>query len=169
MGRKAVEINLTVRLRDILESMLSMRQLEKHFHDRVLIIVRSAQGMLNKAIAIELGCNPRKVGIWRNRWSERTKTLCLTSDENGKALSDQLVIVKIKELLSDEPRSGSPGKITEEIWLRLQTLACQSPKDYGLPFTVWTHQELSVQAKRMGISISPSRYGVLLKKRITAP
>lgn len=164
MGRKAVEINLTDRLVGIMESMLSKRKLEKHFYDRILIIVRSAQGMQNKSIAIELGCDPRKVGIWRNRWSEGTKTLCLTSDENGKELSDSLVEANIKELLSDKPRSGSPGKITEEVWMRLQSLACQSPKDYELPFTVWTHQELSTQAKRMGISISPSRYGVLLKK-----
>lgn len=168
MGRKAVVIDLTDRLRNIMETMLSQRQLEKHLHERLLIIIKSAQGMFNKAIAKELGCNARKVGLWRNRWSEGSQADCFTLDENGKELSTKQVIAKIKELLSDAPRSGSPSKITEQIWLRLQALACQSPEDYGLPFSVWTHQELSAQAKRMGIIISPSRYGVLLKKRIKA-
>ncbi|NOY96712.1 MAG: hypothetical protein GXO81_10150 [Chlorobi bacterium] len=47
-------------------------------------------------------------------------------------------------------------------------LACEPPQDHGLPFTVWTHKELAAQAKKMGIDISSSYYGILLKKRITA-
>ena len=74
---------------------------------------------------------------------------------------------KIKEILTDLPRSGSSSRITNSEKDRLIALACESPQNHGLPFTVWTHKELSAQAKKMGINISSSYYGILLKKRIT--
>ena len=75
---------------------------------------------------------------------------------------------KIKDVLSDNPRSGSPQRITDTERLRIQTLACESPKDYGLPFTNWTHQSLSDVCKSLSIEVSRSQVGVILKKRLTA-
>ena len=72
-------------------------------------------------------------------------------------------------VLSDAPRSGVPRKFTDSQIVRLQALACERPENYGLPFTAWTHVELAKQEKKIGIDISPSRFGVILKKRFTAP
>jgi len=46
----------------------------------------------------------------------------------------------------------------------LQALACEIPQKYDLPVTVWTHELLSAQAKKKGITISPAHYGRILKK-----
>ena len=100
---------------------------------------------MNKDIAEELGSGIRKVALWRKRWYDRTKGIDITLDENGESLSDKKVVKRIYDLLSDSPRSGSPARITEEEIIRLQTLACENLADYGHPFTVWTHKELSKQ------------------------
>ncbi len=168
MGRKAQKIELSDRLHSLMEREILKHQLERHFYERILIILKSAEGHANKDIANELGCDCRKVSSWRNRWYERMVKFDIVVDENGEAVSDKVVIDKIKALLSDNPRSGCHPRITENELIRLQALACESPEDYGLPFTVWTHQELSKQAKKLGIEISPSRYGVLLKKQFTS-
>ncbi len=166
MGRKAVKIVLTNRVEVLIEKEVKRRQLEKHFYERFIIVLRSARGMSNKAIAKELCCNYRKVSMWRNRWTESTENFDITLDEDGSLLPDRNIIERIKNLLSDRSRSGCPSGFTEEDLIRLQSLACENPQTYNLPFTNWTHKELSKQAAKIGINISPSWYGILLKKRL---
>lgn len=164
MGRKAKAIELSDRVSQLLKESLSKRQISKHIYERIYIVVRSSARQMSKDIAKELGCDGRKVSLWRTRWHHRTKGIDITLDENGERLSDKKVMERVHELLSDAPRSGSPARITEQEKIRLQALACENPEDYGHPFTVWTHKELSKQAEKLGIKISPSRYGVILKK-----
>jgi hypothetical protein len=168
MGRLAVKIELSEKILFLLKQESNKRKLEKHFHDRFRIIILCSEGIQNKDIVLQLSYDCRTVGIWRNRWYDRTKDKDITLDAEGKELSDIAIISRIKEILSDNYRSGCPPRITEQMWSRLQALACDKPENYGLPFTTWTHEELSKQAKRLGIDICPSHYGVLLKKRITS-
>lgn len=169
MGRKAVRLELSSEIFELLKQECQKRKLEKQYYDRFQILLLCSQGLENKSVAEKLGCDCRKVSLWRNRWVERTSVYDLTIDEDGNLLSDVAIIQKIKEILSDNFRCGCPAKITEKEWAKLQTLACESPEKYGLPFTTWTHVELSkAAAVHLGISISPSRYGVLLKKRFTS-
>jgi transposase len=86
-----------------------------------------------------------------------------------KKNSESYLLRGVKSVLSDAPRSGSSCKISIEEKIRLQALACQSPADFGFTFSTWTHVELSKQAEKMGIKISSSHYGRILKKRFTAP
>ena len=124
-----------------MEGELSKRQIEKHIYERIFIILKSAEGYLNKDISEELGCDKRQVGIWRKRRHIRTEELDITIDADGKTVSDSVIVEMIQGLLSDNPRSGCPARITEEELVRLQALACERPADYNLPFTVWTHQQ----------------------------
>ena len=164
MGKKASPIELSDRVSKLLNQSLSKHQISKQLYERIYIVVRSAADQMNKDIAKELGSGIRKVALWCKRWYDRTQSIDITLDQNGEPLSDNKVVERIYDLLSDLPRSGSPPRITEQEIVRLQALACENPEDYGHTFTVWTHQELSKQAEKLGIKISPSRYGVLLKK-----
>lgn len=168
MGRKAAPIELSDRVSKLLNQSLSKYQITKQLYERIYIVVHSASGQMNKDIAQELGCGVKKVSLWRRRWHDRTQGVDITLDEKGDTLSDKKVQERVYDLLSDSLRSGSPPRITEEEIVRLQALACEKPEDYGHAFTVWTHQELSKQAEKLGIKISPSRYGVILKKRVTS-
>lgn len=164
MGRKALPIELSDRVEQLLKESLSKRQISKHLYERIYIVVRSSEGQMSKDIAKELGCDGRKVSLWRRRWHDSTQGIDITVAEQGDSLSDKKVMERVYDLLSDAPRSGSPPRITVEEIVRLQALACENPEDYGHPFTVWTHNDLSKQAEKLGIKVSPSRYGVILKK-----
>lgn len=102
---------------------------------------------------------------WRKRWQyNQERLLKLESTYDGKQVSDNDLLNEYKKILSDMPRSGSPGHLTEVDIALLQALACESPEKYGLPVTAWTHELLSEQAKKKGIKISPAHYGRILKK-----
>lgn len=167
MGKPAKLLRVSVRVLALMKQEVNRKHLEKHYNDRMQIIIKSSQGIQSKDIAIYLGCDVRKVAHWRNRWNFTPEVSgAFEQGNDGSGVSDHVLIKKIKSLLSDQPRPGKPSGLSDQDIVRLQALACENPEDYGLPFTVWTHIELSKQAKRMGIKISPSWYGVLLKKRI---
>lgn len=167
MGTEAKKIRLSPRVLGLLEHEVNRKQLEKHYYERMQIILKSNEGLKTKDIASILGIDIQKVARWRNRWDFTLEdSLAFEQGEDGNGVSDKKLLEKIKSLLSDHPRPGHPPKLTDSDIVRLQALACEKPEDHGLPFSAWTHIELSKQAKKIGIEISPSWYGIILKKRI---
>lgn len=168
MSRLAVKTTVSRRVEELLLMSIRKRNIEFHYQRRMNIIYQSSLGMQNQDIASEMQCSPVTVRKWRKRWVvfETVITQLEAEIDNGTANKIDL-LYKIKEILSDMPRTGSSTRITNSEKARLVSLACELPQDHGLPFTVWTHKELSAQAKKMGINISASYYGILLKKRIT--
>lgn len=69
-------------------------------------------------------------------------------------------------ILKDKPRSGAPRVITSAQESLLMALACESPQDYGIIRTNWSHQTLAQVAieKEIFESISSRYVGKLLKK-----
>jgi len=170
MSRKAVQITVSERVGELLKSSVQKRNIESHYQKRMNIIYLSSQGKENQYIAEEINCSPVTVRKWRKRWKSFEDVIEQTEKGIDNNTANKIdLLYKTKEILSDLPRSGSSARITDAEKDRLVALACESPQDHGLPFTVWTHQELSAQAKKMGINISPSYCGILLKKRIEAP
>lgn len=170
MSRKAVQIEFSPRVKDLIEKELNRHQIENHYAKRMRIIYHSVSGNTNQDVGQIVGCLEKTVRKWRKRWKLNQDILKEFEQGHGKTqVKDKDLMDKIKEILSDSPRSGAPPRITELEIVRLQTLACEHPEKYGLPFTVWTHVDLSKQAKKMGIEVSPAHYGRLLKKRITSP
>jgi len=168
MSRQALQITVSKRVEDLLISSIKKRNIESHYQKRMNIIYQSSLGKENQDIAKEMKCSPVTVRKWRKRWKTFESAIEQIEMELDSQTANKVdLLYKIKEILTDLPRSGSFSRITNSEKARLVALACESPQDYGLPFTVWTHKELSAQAKKMGINISSSYYGILLKKRIT--
>jgi len=169
MLKKALEIKVSERLKELLCLEMNKSQLGKHYYNRMRIIYNSCLGYSNYYIASITGITIRTVRKWRKRWRERQDYI-LEFEQMGHPgkCSDLDLIREVKLLLSDLPRTGSTSRITGSEKIRLQALACEPPEDYGLPFTNWAHIELSKQAGKMGIKISSSYYGKLLKKRFTS-
>jgi len=133
------------------------------------IVYQSSLGKENQDISKEMKCSPVTVRKWRKRWKIFESVIKQIEKElDNKTANKVDLLYKIKEILTDFPRSGSSSRITNSEKDRLIALACELPQNYGLPFTVWTHTELAAQAKKMGTTISPSYYGILLKKRATS-
>ena len=169
MSRKAVQIAVSKQVEELLISSIKKRNMESHYQKRMNIIYLSSLGKQNQDISRELDCSPVTVRKWRKRWKTFEGVVRHTEkDIANKAGNKVDLLYKIKDILTDLPRSGSSSRITNSEKDRLVALACELPQDHGLPFTVWTHKELSAQAKKMGIDVSSSYYGILLKKRTTA-
>jgi transposase len=169
MSRQAVQITISKRVEELLKSAIQRRNIESHYKKRMNIIYRSSLGNENQDIAKEMNCSPVTVRKWRSRWKTYESVIRqMEMDIDSKRSAKVNLLKKIKEVLTDLPRSGSSSRITDSEKDRLISLACQVPHDHGLPFTVWTHKELSAQAKRMGMNICSSYVGILLKKRVTS-
>ena len=165
MSRTALPISVSPRATQILQKAVNQRILEKHYTERMKIILLSNLGKRNMDIASQLTICVDTVMKWQKRWRVSQENLLkLESHYDGKQVSDNYMLKEYKKVLSDLPRSGSTGHLTEVDIALLQTLACEPPEKYGLPVTVWTHELLSKQAKKKGITISPAHYGRILKK-----
>lgn len=169
--RAALSIKILPRTGSILTKELNRRQLPGHFRLRMQIIALSGIGKQNKDIAVELGCGVATVRRWRKRWYKQQKKLELFENGNGNEppATEKKLLELIKETLTDEKRIGAPCSITETEVNRLVALACEPPGKYGYPVTHWTHGLLSAQAIKMGIQVSPTHVGRLLKKRLASP
>jgi transposase len=67
--RIAVAITLTDAERAMLTKAVRGRSTEARLVLRAKIVLAAAKGLENKVIAAELGCTPRTVGTWRNRFA----------------------------------------------------------------------------------------------------
>ena len=165
MSRTASPISVSPRAAQIIQKAKNQRIFEKHYAERMEIILLGNSGKRNMDIANQLSICVDTVMKWKNRWRDRQGVLLkLESDYDGGQVSDNYLLKEYKKVLSDLPRSGSTGHLTEADIALLQALACEAPGKYCLPVTVWTHQLLSEQAKKKGITVSPAHYGRILKK-----
>jgi len=154
MGRRAPSIELLPRQRAILEELGRCRTLERRLAERVQMVLGCAEGKTTVAMAKLLNVDGQRVTRWRLRFAAFHDKLAAVTTED---VSDDDLKSAIVDLLSDEERSGCPGKFTAEQLAQLVTLACQEPKELGLPVTHWTPRELALCAQQLGIveSISP--------------
>jgi putative transposase len=125
------------------------------------MILLAFEGLSNEQIAEQVGCERHAVGPWRHRWANHFDRLILVECcEKPSALLEA-----IQELLSDLPRSGSPGKFTAEQVTQILAVACEEPEKSGRPVTHWTPRELADEVIKRQIveSISARQVGRFLK------
>jgi transposase len=155
MSGSAAKVGMTQRQQDVLGEIAHSRTSPKHLVQRATIVLRAFDRIDNADMAQEVGMNPSDVGKWRRRWAQRWRGLILIECMESRAELRRAV----EKALSDEPRSGNPGKFTPEQITLLLALACEPPEKSGRPITHWTIAELVDEAKKRRIveSISPSQ------------
>jgi len=81
-------------------------------------------------------------------------------------VSDSELLQKMLAILTDEPRSGPPIRISLTEKQQLVALACKKPEDFGVPLTQWNREMLAKVAMAEGIveKISPRYVSEILKK-----
>jgi putative transposase len=161
MPGRARKLIVTERQQAILQSMTRSGTCPQAVAQRARLILLAFDGLTNEDIAGEIGCERHAVGPWRHRWADTFERLVLVECcEKRSALPHA-----IEELLSDLPRSGSPGKFTAEQVTQILAIACEDPEKSGRPVTHWTPGELAEEAAKRGIveSISPRQVGRFLK------
>lgn len=161
MRLKAAEINLTQRQKEILERLSNSTHSELHFKIRATIILKAADGIGNRVIAKQMGINRGVATKWRIRYANASKLLEQIEVDSPKKLTET-----VKEVLSDEYRSGKPTKFTPEQVASIIDLSLQKPESVGVPMTHWTVNALCDKAVELKIvtSISSSQMERFLKR-----
>jgi putative transposase len=161
MPGRARKLIVTERQQTIRRSMTRSGTCPQAVAQRARMILLAFDGLDNEDIAGQVGCERHAVGPWRHRWADAFQRLVLVECcEKPSALPHA-----IERLLSDLPRSGSPGKFTAEQVTQILAIACEDPETSGRPVTHWTPRELADEAAKRGIveSISPRQVGRFLK------
>ena len=161
MRLKAAEINLTQRQKEILERLSNSTHSELHFKIRATIILKAADGIANRVISKQMDINRGVATKWRTRYANASKLLEQIEIDSPKKLTET-----VKEVLSDEYRSGKPPKFTPEQVARIIDLSLQKPESVGVPMTHWTINALCDKAIELKIvtSISSSQMERFLKR-----
>lgn len=125
MGRPKTEIELTEQEREELERLSRRTRANRHVSLRAKMILASASGMSDVAVAAKLRCSNATVGTWRKRFAERRL-----------------------EGLYDEPRVGRPREITDE---KVEEVVVETLETTPKGRTHWSTRKM---AKKAGISRS---------------
>jgi transposase len=141
---EATKINLLKSEKSCLESISNSRSLPAGIVIRANIILFASNRIANNEIAKVLGITNKTVKLWRNRWAE-------SSDELNKLIKEKDIYSNIINILKDKERPGCPARITAEQKARILSLACENPKNYGLPLSHWTIKELLNEIKKQKI------------------
>lgn len=124
-GRRLVPIELSSEEREDLECWVRRRKTAQHLASRARVILLSAEGHSNRQVAQKAGLHETTVCKWRRRFQSK----------------------RLDGLL-DEPRPGTPRKISDKTVERIVTMTLEStPSDA----THWSTRDL---AKRIGVSQS---------------
>jgi transposase len=154
---------LKERQRTILEQIVRRAQSAQCMVARSKIILMADEDMSNQHIADELGMHVQTPRRWRNRWAEAAERLATAETDS----TDRELQLLVEDVLSDQPRSGTPATFTPEQICQIVALACEPPAASGRPVTHWTPTDLADEAVKRKIveRISPRSVGRFLKGR----
>ena len=101
-----------------------------------------------------------RVVLWRGRWINQYVELSRIEHEHPEELE-----AAIMQLLSDQPRPGTPPTFTEQQVLQIVAIACEDPAASERLISHWTAREVRDEAIKRGIvsSISITQVGRFLK------
>ena len=161
-GPKASQIELTSGQRAELARIVRKANSKQVHVTRAKIILLADDGINNQEIAERLEGHRETVRKWRDRWANEAENLVSVETEaDNKELGEYIL-----RLLSDQARSGTPGKFTAEQICQIVAISCESPEEYDRPVTHWTPAELADESVKQGIveSISARHVGRFLKR-----
>jgi putative transposase len=143
----------------VLERLLRQQSCPQALVRRTKIVLAAAQGLRNLPIALQLGCSPTTVRLWRSRWAA-AQSILAAAEADPSQLAPTIATV-----LADAPRSGAPDTFSAEQIIHILNLACSPPPAAERPVPAWTARELADEAvKRQIVSaISPRSIERFLK------
>jgi transposase len=167
MPGSAAKLTITERQQTVLRQIVAASTSPVRLAQRAEVILRAFAGEENQTIAAAIRLDPTAVGSWRRRWVKAwPKLIQIECTETHAAFRRA-----IADVLSDQPRSGHPGKFTPEQVTQILALACEPPEQSGRPITHWTYRELADEARKRGIvaSISEAQVGRYLREAELQP
>lgn len=128
------KIYLTDRQSEQLNQVVSSRTERREHILRANIILSCSKGETNSKMTRALGVHRDTVRKWRYRWLEHQSVLT-ELEVKTFGVSYKRAVLKI---LSDEQRSGTPGKFSAEQICQILSVPCEQPKDSGISISHWS-------------------------------
>lgn len=155
---------LSKRQKLLLEMIARTKLAPQQLVERCRIILLSGAGRDNADQAVELGVDRQRIRRWRHRWAKAEAALAAAEERGASDKDFENLVLRI---LGDDHRSGAPVTFSAEQVASIISLACEPPKDSGLPVSHWTPPELAREAIKRGIveSISPRQVDRFLGRR----
>jgi len=143
---------LNVREHSILRSYVGSRNLSHGEHQRIQIVVDTAEGKSISAISRTLGLSRFTVRQWRDRFEDSLPHLRSFAEGcDGKGVSEKELFDQMLAVLSDRPRPGKPSEITPAQVQQIVAIACRKPSDFGHPRSDWSYELIAQIAVEQGI------------------
>jgi len=160
---QALALTLSQRQQSLLEQMVRRTTNAYRLVRRAQLVLLAARGADNTEIGQRLQLSRSRVGLWRQRWMRAVESLDAAEAEG---ISDEGLLRRILEVLSDRLRPGTPSKFSVEQIVQIVALACESPENAQRPVNQWTPTELAKEAVKRGLveHISPRSVGRFLKR-----
>lgn len=156
-------LHLRRRERKILKEFVHSWKTPQSLAFRAHAIVLWEEGLGIKQTGRTLGLAPATVRLWRRRWL----TVSAAWTKESKTWKHAVLRKKIREVLSDHPRSGAPVRFVAEEVCQIIAHACKKPSHVGVPVSHWSARDLrqSVLDAKIVPDISVRTIGRILKKR----
>jgi transposase len=167
MPGKAASVCCTEKQLAILNKFLLSTTAPIRIVQRARIILLAFDKMRNRDIAAEVGLHVDQVGLWRRRWQASFDALVAIECRESTAVLTR----SIEQVLTDAPRSGSPGTFTAEQVTQILATACEPPSNSDRPIDRWTNRELTDEVIKRKIvdSISVRQVGRYLEEADLQP
>lgn len=161
------KISITNRQAKILGKLSSSQKCSRGLSNRARIVLYWSEGRGVRRTAEKMEINTKTVMTWRQRWLKGVHQW----GSGQKKWSHKDLSNKVVELLSDEPRSGTPTKFSPEEICEIINIACIIPKELGIPVSHWSASDLRKEVLKQKIvpEISVRTVGRFLKRQISSP
>jgi putative transposase len=160
---KSPPITVTEQQKEILSKIARQSTADFREVSRASLILEIEKGKPNSRIAKIMSCSIDKVKHWRYKWLDNQHALIKLENEH----QDSRKLEKsIREILKDNPRSGTPPTYSSEQYCQILAVALEHPEESGRPISQWTSRELADECNKRGITygISDRQVGRFLKR-----
>lgn len=159
-----MELLISPQEQAVLEKACRSKKKEQRLIERTRIILHYSLSGNKSELSRTLHLSRPFISRWVQRWRDKAEERKVLQEElQYQIISAGKYEKALLAFLSDKQRSGAPVTFSEHQRRQLIGMACGSPADFGLPFSHWSHELLSEQAKKTGIDISPRHIGRILK------
>jgi len=167
-GPKPPEITLTVKLKNVLEKISRCYTNPYWLVLRAKMILYAAEGDNNTEIGRKLDSTQQTTAEWRNRWLKSESQLSVAEAEG---LDEEELADRVRDVLSDAPRPGTPDTFTPEQLVQVVVVACEDLRESDREIDHWTRRELADEIIERGIvdTISPRHVGRILDEADLKP
>lgn len=159
-------ILLTSRQNEYLRELSNSRKCSRGLSNRARIVLYWSESRGVRKTARDMEISTSTVQTWRQRWWDGVQQW----DSTQKKWSDKDLRNKVMDLLTDEPRSGTPPKFSPEEVCEIISVACIVPKELGIPVSHWSASDLRREVIKQEIvpEISVRTVGRFLKRQTSS-